>query len=445
MRRFLQAVTLVLLAGLFAGGYSAQAQAVEAVPLTLGQPVLVTLAAGETRTFTYSPAQTATVTFQALGQAAAPSLALARDGQVLAEEANTAQSLTITLTALLTPGGGYELTLGNPGGESGTLVLTALSETPVPALTLSPDIPLSGQVDAATPATIVRFTTLDEPAYLYIDSSGLVESGANFRIINGATGRVAGLLGSESTGGRFRFPAGITNYEITASFSQLTISDSFTMCLTAISAGGCGAGQSGADVVATVAALATETPVPACMVTPQGAGGANIRQSASTSSPLTGALPGGQSATVLGIAPNGAFYNIQYNNLTGWVALSVVNASGKCAGLPVVQPPPFVVPPTATPVPPTTAPTATTLPTATSAGPCLITVTSAFLVYTQPTAIPDYIYDQVSPGYQLVPVGRLADNSWWKTNYLSSWVETSQFGSNAQVSGDCYLLPIIMP
>lgn len=414
------------------------------VALGLGQPALVTLAAGETRSFSYAPAQTASVTLQAIGDVAAPTLTVLQDGEVVAAETNSAGAFTITLTALLHPGLAYTLELSSVNAAAGTLVLVILSETPVPAVTLTAGEPLSGQVDAANPQALYRFRALAEPIYLYLDVSGLVETGATFQITNASTGRLVGMLGPETTGGRFRLPAGSSTFEVAAAFSTLTEADSYTICFTAISAGGCGAGQSALDVIATVEAPPDATALPACTVTPEAASGANIRQSASTSTILLGVLPGGQTAEVLGVSPDDTFYNIRYSNLNGWVARSVVNPSGDCSGLPVVQPPLFIVPPTATPIPPTATFTPVP-PTATPSGPCLITVTAEFLVYTQPIAQPDYIQDEVGPGYQLVPVGRLADNSWWQTNYFSAWVETSNFGPRAQVSGNCSALPIVSP
>ncbi len=83
-------------------------------------------------------------------------------------------------------------------------------------------------------------------------------------------------------------------------------------------------------------------------------------------------------------------------------------------------------------------------PTATPA-PCLITITTEQLVYTRPEADPSYIFDEAQMNYQLVPTGRLADNSWWQTNYNDSWIETSAFGVSAETSGDCANLPIVFP
>jgi hypothetical protein len=192
-----------------------------------------------------------------------------------------------------------------------------------------------------------------------------------------------------------------------------------------------------------------EVSTSACTVSPTLAGGANIRQSANVNSIIVGALPGGAVADVLGISPDGAFYNVQYNQINGWTALSAVTASGDCSGVASVNPPPPILIPSPTPIPPTPIPPTPTPPpptaTPTQSGPCLITMTGEALVYTQPNAIPDFIYDEVQPGYQLIPVGRLADNSWWHTNYGNSWIETSHFGSEATVTGDCSALPIVSP
>lgn|GEM_PF-3614484 len=84
-------------------------------------------------------------------------------------------------------------------------------------------------------------------------------------------------------------------------------------------------------------------------------------------------------------------------------------------------------------------------PTPTPAGPCVVTITTEQLVYTRPEAIPDFIFDEARAGFVLNVVGRLADNSWWKTNYNDSWIETSVFGTTAETSGDCSNLPILFP
>ncbi len=107
----------------------------------------------------------------------------------------------------------------------------------------------------------------------------------------------------------------------------------------------------------------------------------------------------------------------------------------------MVQPPPFVPIPTATPTPPPASPQPTAKPT--DSGPCLITLQSAVKVYSKPEKSDENLFDQVGGGAQLIPIGRLKDNSWWKLTYYDTWISTGNFGGKAQVSGDCSHLPVV--
>lgn len=82
-------------------------------------------------------------------------------------------------------------------------------------------------------------------------------------------------------------------------------------------------------------------------------------------------------------------------------------------------------------------------PTPTPAGPCVVTIITEQLVYTRPEVDGSYIFDEARAGDVFNVVGRLANNSWWKTNYNDSWIQTSVFGTTAQSSGDCANLPIV--
>jgi hypothetical protein len=362
---------------------------------------------------------------------------------VVAAQSNPDGALIVSLNAFLNAGS-YIVEVGTVNDSSGTVILVAQSETPLTATALPANSLVSAEVTLETPIAVYTFTSLAEPAFLYIES-GLTDRGANIRILNTATGNVSGSIASEMTGGRFRIPATNINYQIEIVHSGSGVNEPFTLCLAAVSAGGCESGT----VVEPVQTQEAEVSTSACTVTPNLAGGANIRQSASAETIILGALPGGAVAEVLGISPNGSFYNIRYNDINGWVALSVVTANGDCSTVATVNPPPFIVPPTPTPIPPTPTPippSPTPIPpTPTPSGPCLITMTGEALVYSQPNAIPDYIYDEVQPGSQLIPTGRLSDNSFWQTNYAGAWIQTSLFGSVANVTGDCSSLPVVSP
>jgi hypothetical protein len=412
--------------------------------LTIGQASIGFIPAGETLRYEYTLAEPRGVTLQAIGDAMQPTIAILRDGEVIASQPNAAGQLIVSLNAILNAGT-YLVEVGTANSTTGSVILVVQSETPVSAVALTPGIAVSGEVDLEVPVALYAFDALAEQSFLFVESS-LPDRVANVRVVNTITGRVSGTISSDLAGGRFRIPAGTAAYQVEILHSGSSDAEAVTLCLIAVSVGDCELG-----VVQPVQTQEVEVSTSACTVSPSLGGGANIRQSANVNSIIRGALPGGAVANVLGISPDGAFYNIQYNEINGWTALSAITASGDCGGVPVVNPPPAILIPTPTPIPPTptpippspTPPPPTPTLTPTQSGPCLITMTGEALVYTQPNAIPDYIYDEVQPGYQLIPVGRLADNSFWKTNYANAWIQTSLFGSVANVTGDCSALPIV--
>ncbi|MFN8452418.1 MAG: hypothetical protein U0521_28400 [Anaerolineae bacterium] len=57
-----------------------------------------------------------------------------------------------------------------------------------------------------------------------------------------------------------------------------------------------------------------------CTVTPSTGNGANVRQSASEAARIDAQLPAGSSADVIGISPDGQYYNVLYRGYNGWIA-----------------------------------------------------------------------------------------------------------------------------
>ena len=87
-------------------------------------------------------------------------------------------------------------------------------------------------------------------------------------------------------------------------------------------------------------------------------------------------------------------------------------------------------------------PTPTPMPSATVVtGPCLITLTGAQFVYQQPDTISNSMFDQVQAGTQLTPVGKSADDAWWKLSYYDTWLQTSLLTNTATITGNCNNLP----
>ncbi|MBW4439048.1 MAG: hypothetical protein KME04_18060 [Pleurocapsa minor GSE-CHR-MK-17-07R] len=451
---FRKVILIFLLFALSITPFAAFAQADLDGTLILNQPLISTLSIpGESRSYAYSLVEPRIVTLQLIGDTAQPSIAILRDGAVVAESANTQGALVVNLSAFLT-GGSYVVTVGTANNSTGTVALVLQSEQTPVTTPLQPGQPLSGTLSQQQSLQLYTFNALDERAWLYIiseDESAPVSA----RLTNSLTNTLVALVSPELGGARMTIPAGGSSFQIAVTGNVQGATSAYTVCYAAVSqASACGETGASAPPPTAQADGPVATPevtgsTAACTVTPQLAGGANIRQSASVNSILLGALPGGAVANVLGISPDGSFYNIQYNAISsGWVALSVVNSSGDCASVPTVQPPQIIPAPTAIPTQaPTQPPTATSAPTLTPtpAGPCLITMNAAALVYTQPNAIPDYIYDQVQAGYELIPNGRLADNTFWRTNYAGSWIEYSTMLNTATVTGNCGALPIVSP
>lgn len=414
--------------------------------LVAGQPAAVQVTAGQTINLSYSAPDARVLSLQALSDSAQPTLTILQEGVIIAEDQNFAAQSIINLSAVLI-GGEYIVQVGAANNTSGTVLVIVQAETPISVEALAPGVAVTGVVSSVSPLALYTFSALDEQAFLYIESQ-MPDHGPFVRVLNAEDGRVRAEIAPELAGARLRIPPGAVTYQVEVAYADFPTGEPYSLCLALVSAGGCETPvvSSATQPPVPVSTQEVQPPLEACTVRRVDSGAANIRQYATTTnSPIIGSLPTGASAEVIGISPDRSFYRIRYNNLTGWIAAVVVVPSGDCATLPTVDAPlpPPPIQPTQPPQPPAVTQPPQPAPTHTPSGPCLITMTAEALVYTQPQAIPDYIYDEVQPGYELVPVGRTADNSWWRTNYAGSWIQYSTIQSSAVLSGDCSQLPIL--
>lgn len=421
-----------LLIGLLGIGAASFAQ--EPPPLTVGQAVISEInATTPVLRYRLQVNTTSAVVVQALAQSTQPTITILDGVDVVAIELNTTASSSIALTALLSPGT-YTVEIGSQNGTPGSVAILVASATPVTVNDLTLGISITGQVDAANPILFFRLTALPEQTLLVINS-GLPNSGVIVRLFNETTDTQSALIGPDVPGATLTIASSLATYRLEVQHSGSELVEPFSLCWTA----GIGDCETLIPLVA--------TPIPAvgnvgCTVTPT-ASSVNVRVSASVTAPALGALSSGQTAPVLGIAPDNSFYNINFNGTSGWVAASVVATSGDCSNVIVVVPPPFTPIPTVTPVPSATpVPTQTNTPVPTPSGPCLLTLTSPTNVYTFPNADISFLFDQVQSG-QLIPTGKLEGGAWWQTNYASAWIQTSTFGVSVTVSGNCDVLPTI--
>lgn len=406
--------------------------------LVLGQPTVGNLSAEKlVLNFAYTLASDAQVVIEAFGEQVAPSITILRAGEVAAQAPNADATLTLSLAAFL-PAGDYTVQVSAANGAAGLVVVVVADEASISAEPLAVGVPVSGTVSAERSIAFYSFDALSNPAYLYISGRQPDLSG-EIRVVNVATGATSALIGAVISDARLQIAPTGGSYRVEVTHGGAA-AESFSLCLIEVGAAGCDSQAVAEPTLAVTPPLEATTVTSACTVTPVNAGGANIRQSASVNAVIVGALPGGASALVNGLSPDGSFFQVNYNGVIGWMAGSAVTPNGACANLPVVAPPPII--PAATAVP-TQAPTQPPPPT--PSGPCLIRITGPVNVYQTPNAVIDELQDQVQAGYELIPVGRLADNSWWRTNYMGAWIQTSTFGNGATVSGDCSMLPVVSP
>ena len=412
--------------------------------LVAGQPAISQITtSGDSVRFAYTLNQISQVTIQALSDTTHPTITVLRDGALVAQQKNPANEPMIVLNVIL-DAGAYIVEISALEGATGTVIALIQSETPVIVTNLTTGNIVTGEVSAAASAVLYSISALPEASYVYYESLNSA-LGANVQLVNVTTGQDVATLGAGLTGGRLRIPAGNNLYRLQIAHTGVETSIPYTLCFAVASGDEC---VQGGAIVAPVATQTDQTVVSAdgtCMVSPKFAGGANIRQSASTNAPIITALLDGTSAKVLGIDPTNSWYNVEYNGIMGWAALSAVQSAVNCAGLPILIPPP--VPPT--PVPPTVTPVPvqpTLPPTAAPSGPCLITFSAPELIYTVPLVDPSNIFDQIPAGGELIPVGRanVGGQDWWKTNYFGAWWLNAP-GTAGMISGNCGGLPFITP
>lgn len=74
---------------------------------------------------------------------------------------------------------------------------------------------------------------------------------------------------------------------------------------------------------------------------------------------------------------------------------------------------------------------------------CLLAMNADADVYTKPSQA--NVYTQAHAGWQFVPTGKLADDSWWQFSYngQETWIPANIFGTRATPSGDCASLPVV--
>jgi hypothetical protein len=470
----------------------------DGVTITVDTPASIELVSStDVVSVRYEALENQAVVFQAMSDIAHPTLQILKDGVEIAKyrPANTTTP-SITLPAYLTAGT-YTIRISalNEIGATARILVGVMSQSAVTPETLSYGQSVQGTILSDAPIVLYQFEGVFEQSQVIAHFSPV---GANFRIFNVETEDTWLDLSSRSIGGRLYLP------ETEGQFHAVIVSDvtqpiTYTLCYVAMFH------DCDGNATPPPAEPTFEQPAQpqACVAVPLNPGGANIRQSASTSAPIIGALAGGQSVPVIGIDPSGTWYQVVFNAQIGWASLAAVGGEGDCAGLPPVNPPPIQVIPTATPAPETAVPsitplptsdaTATVTPTATitsTASPtetpffpvltlvvpfptinvppvitfvppplatlnlpiitlvppisnCTVTFTGAEYLYTRPNPIVDYLLHQTVGGETYNVVGRFSgDNSWYRIDFYDGWWHNVS-GTTGVLNGNCSTLPTL--
>ena len=287
------------------------------------------------------------VTLQVMSQTPgfAPSFRLIDGNGLVVQVAENATAQMILDRQIALSTSNLYLEVGSANGVTGSylvvLLPSAFATGPTP-LALGQSV--SGSIDNATPEAMFGFNApVDQGARLLVDSLS-PNRGVTVSLRDGLSGELLALSNMRFGGVDFDIRAGSGSYFLEVIHTGTDAAEGFTVCYV-----GLNTQTSCAETVAPAA----------CAVTPAGAA-VNIRAGNSTDFAIVGTLPAGESAAVTGQAGGASWYQVAYNGLNGWVAASVVTASGDCVNAPVVATPvPPVVVTQAPPAVETQAPTVT--------------------------------------------------------------------------------------
>jgi hypothetical protein len=103
------------------------------------------------------------------------------------------------------PTGDYVVQIGTVNNTTGNVVVVVQSETVLNPTALVAGSTVIGSVTTDAPLALYSFSSLLEPAYLYLDSS-LPDQGVQARLINTVTGNVSATFYQDMLGARLRIP-----------------------------------------------------------------------------------------------------------------------------------------------------------------------------------------------------------------------------------------------
>lgn len=383
--RHLSWLAVVFLVGVsLSGAPGVGAQGGEPTPITIGENRI-----GEVTAEVASPSYAVTVESPqsldiqvlAITQGFAPSFrVLDPAGEILEDVPNATSQAAVRVTSLEVEAGVYRIEVQSANGQLGQFVLgVQAGAPPLPPVPLVLGTPFEDEVSSETPRQRYAFIGTETGVLLLTVRGGSTQSGPEVTLKDAESDELLASSGARVAGVRYRIPTGPASYLVEVSHSGAQTAEAYTICLENEDGSGpvCpaapGATPTPTVVIATpaiaptVVAQAPPPPLPstgACVVASLTGGTVNVRSGPDTSFPVLFQLSGNALAAVIGRLPDGSWFQVTFNGVTGWVSTSVIRVGGQCGTVPALTLTPASTSAT-TPTVTTTPATATWTPTGT--------------------------------------------------------------------------------
>lgn len=253
---------------------------------------------------------------------------LALAGADDADPARAAVSRRLTETGL------HSLLISSASGTPGDFVLQLGARPALPSATLAPGSSTLADFPAGAGAQLYSFFA-DPNAPTQLTISAQPETFPFVGEIYNEQGEIIGQIGAGIQSAVLIFEAGDGFYEVLLTPSDPAAAGGVLLILGAGSAPAAPAAPTTAAPAAPVSTQEVTSGGGACAIF---AGGrVNVRSGPGTSYNVIGQINAGTTLAVTGVNPTGDWYQVDYSGQAGWVSLTVVQVSGACGGLPVVQ------------------------------------------------------------------------------------------------------------
>ncbi len=380
------AVVLLVCASL-SGVPWAHAQGGEPTPINVGENRIGEVTA-EVASLSYAltvgAPQTLDIQVLAITQGFAPSFrVIDPTGAILEDVSNATFQAAVRVTSLEVDAGVYRIDVQSANGQIGQFVLgVQAGAPPLPPVPLILGTAIDDAVSSETPHHRYVFVGSQTGVLLLTVYGESTQSGPEVTLKDAESDELLASSGTRVLGVRYRIPSGPVSYMVEVSHSGAPAAETFPICLENEDGSGpvCPAAPGATPTPTAVlapspvppTAIAQAPPAPlaplpstgACVVASLTGGTVNVRSGPDTSFPVLFQLSGNALAAVVGRLPDGSWYQVTFNGVTGWISSSVIRIGGQCGTVPALTLTPATTS-AMTPTMTTTPATATWTPTGT--------------------------------------------------------------------------------